>query len=62
MSKKKVLKCVNNKKAVRSSLERSAAVLRAFKREHIIELPMLSPGPISVERILFPIFDSEKQS
>ncbi|MFH0767100.1 MAG: hypothetical protein ABII85_06320 [Bacillota bacterium] len=62
MSSKKESKCSNNKKAVRSSLERATAVLKAFKRDHQMEMPVMHPGQLSCEGILFPTFDPEVQS
>lgn len=52
----------NNKKAVRTSLERTAAIVKAFKRDHIIELQANHPGQISIEAMLFPVFDYEVES
>ncbi|GEM_PF-1206826 len=59
MSNKKESKCSNNKEAVRSSLERAAAVLRAFMREHQIEPPSVHPGQLNFEAELFPTFSLE---
>ena len=61
MSSKKATNS-NNKKAVRSSVERAAAVMKAFKRDHIIELPVNHPGQLSIDAELFPTFSHEVQS
>jgi len=62
MSKKKETQS-NNKKAVRSSLERSAAVLAAFKRDILDPLELtIHPGQLTCDAILFPTFNPEVKS
>ncbi len=60
--KKKESKYSNNKKAVRSSVEKAAAVFKALMREHQIETPSMHPGQLNFDADLFPTFNYEVKS
>jgi len=61
MKHKKDPQSLNNKKTLHAAVIRAAAVHRAFMRDDQIELP-IHPGQLSLNGMLFPVFDSEVQS
>jgi len=64
MSSKKELKYSINKKVVRDSLEKAAAVRKAFMRDSLepLELTVIHPGQMNFDAELFPTFCSEVSS